>query len=152
MRGQGMKHMAWLAAGAALALSSAPAMAQQATRSISAGDKAQGAQAKRPDGRAGDRGLQKRGTSIPPSTGKECPVENGMAPAASVATAPPISSASPQRRISDMPSSICAAYLSHTPRVISVRIMPGWNYLVRLYRPRPEVLSGAWTFPSPQVV
>ena len=31
-------------------------------------------------------------------------------------------------------------------------IMPGWNYLVRLYRPRPEVLSGAWTFPSPQVV
>ncbi|MBA4012183.1 MAG: carboxylesterase [Phenylobacterium sp.] len=31
-------------------------------------------------------------------------------------------------------------------------IMPGWNYLVRLYRPRPEVLSGAWTFPSPQAV
>jgi hypothetical protein len=23
----------------------------------------------------------------------------------------------------------------------------GWNYLVRLYRPRPEVLSGKWTFP-----
>jgi hypothetical protein len=27
---------------------------------------------------------------------------------------------------------------------------PGWNYLVRLYRPRPEVLSGAWTFPEAQ--
>jgi hypothetical protein len=27
---------------------------------------------------------------------------------------------------------------------------PVWNYLVRLYRPRPEVLSGAWTFPEPQ--
>lgn len=24
----------------------------------------------------------------------------------------------------------------------------GWNYLVRLYRPRPEVLDGTWTFPS----
>ena len=29
-------------------------------------------------------------------------------------------------------------------------IMPGWNYLVRLYRPRAEVLSGKWTFPEPQ--
>ena len=27
---------------------------------------------------------------------------------------------------------------------------PRWNYLVRLYRPRPEILSGAWTFPEPQ--
>ena len=26
--------------------------------------------------------------------------------------------------------------------------MPGWNYMVRLYRPRPEALSGAWTFPE----
>ena len=24
----------------------------------------------------------------------------------------------------------------------------GWNYLVRLYRPRPEVLDGSWTFPG----
>ena len=27
-------------------------------------------------------------------------------------------------------------------------IMDGWNYLVRLYRPRPEVLDGSWTFPT----
>ena len=27
-----------------------------------------------------------------------------------------------------------------------LRIMPGWNYTVRLYRPRPEVLDGKWTF------
>lgn len=27
-------------------------------------------------------------------------------------------------------------------------LMPGWNYLVRLYRPRPEVLDGTWTFPT----
>ena len=30
----------------------------------------------------------------------------------------------------------------------SIPITEGWNYLVRLYRPRPEVLSGAWTFPT----
>ena len=29
---------------------------------------------------------------------------------------------------------------------------PGWNYLVRLYRPRREILNGAWTFPEPQAV
>ena len=27
-------------------------------------------------------------------------------------------------------------------------IMDGWNYLVRLYRPRAEVLDGSWTFPA----
>lgn len=29
-------------------------------------------------------------------------------------------------------------------------IMKGWNYLVRLYRPREEVLKGQWSFPTPQ--
>lgn len=27
-------------------------------------------------------------------------------------------------------------------------IMPGWNYTVRLYRPRQEVVDGTWQFPS----
>jgi hypothetical protein len=27
-------------------------------------------------------------------------------------------------------------------------IMEGWNYLIRLYRPRKEILDGSWTFPS----
>jgi len=27
-------------------------------------------------------------------------------------------------------------------------ITDGWNYIVRLYRPRPQVLDGSWTFPS----
>ncbi len=31
-------------------------------------------------------------------------------------------------------------------------ITEGWNYLVRLYRPRPEILDGAWTFPAAQPV
>jgi hypothetical protein len=28
-------------------------------------------------------------------------------------------------------------------------IMPGWNYTVRLYRPRAEILDGSWKFPQP---
>jgi hypothetical protein len=31
-------------------------------------------------------------------------------------------------------------------------IMDGWNYMVRLYRPRGEVLNGTWTFPEAQPV
>ncbi|WP_343313318.1 DUF1254 domain-containing protein [Brucella sp. BE17] len=27
--------------------------------------------------------------------------------------------------------------------------MPGWNYTVRLYRPRSEILNGSWKFPEP---
>lgn len=27
-------------------------------------------------------------------------------------------------------------------------VMDGWNYLVRLYRPRQEILDGSWTFPE----
>lgn len=29
----------------------------------------------------------------------------------------------------------------------AIPITEGWNYLVRLYRPRPEILNGTWTFP-----
>ena len=29
-------------------------------------------------------------------------------------------------------------------------IMKGWNYTVRLYRPREEILNGTWQFPEPQ--
>jgi hypothetical protein len=29
-------------------------------------------------------------------------------------------------------------------------IMPGWNYLVRLYRQRKEILDGSWKFPEAQ--
>jgi hypothetical protein len=31
-------------------------------------------------------------------------------------------------------------------------IMSGWNYTVRLYRPRREILNGKWKFPSPELV
>jgi hypothetical protein len=28
--------------------------------------------------------------------------------------------------------------------------MPGWNYMVRLYRPRIGILNGTWKFPEAQ--
>jgi hypothetical protein len=31
-------------------------------------------------------------------------------------------------------------------------IMKGWNYMVRLYRPRDEILSGKWGFPQAQPI
>jgi len=31
-------------------------------------------------------------------------------------------------------------------------IVPGWNYIVRLYQPRKEVLVGSWTFPNAEAV
>ena len=31
-------------------------------------------------------------------------------------------------------------------------IMKGWNYTVRLFRPRPEILNGTWQFPEAQPV
>jgi hypothetical protein len=30
--------------------------------------------------------------------------------------------------------------------------IPGWNYMVRLYRPCAEILNGTWTFPEAQPV
>ena len=29
-------------------------------------------------------------------------------------------------------------------------IVPGWNYIVRMYKPGPEVLNGTWKFPGPE--
>jgi hypothetical protein len=28
--------------------------------------------------------------------------------------------------------------------------VPGWNYMVRLYRPQAEILNGRWRFPEAQ--
>lgn len=33
-----------------------------------------------------------------------------------------------------------------------IPIIKGWNYTVRLYRPRKEILDGTWKFPDPQPV
>mgnify|MGYP002737254377 CR=1 FL=1 len=34
------------------------------------------------------------------------------------------------------------------PRANAIPIPEGWNFLVRLYRPRPEVLNGTWKVPT----
>ncbi len=31
-------------------------------------------------------------------------------------------------------------------------IVPGWNYIVRLYKPKKEILDGSWKFPKPKAV
>ena len=33
-----------------------------------------------------------------------------------------------------------------------IGIMDGWNYIVRLYQPHPEVIDGSWTFPEPEAI
>ena len=33
-------------------------------------------------------------------------------------------------------------------RVNCIPITPGWNYAIRLYEPRSEILDGSWTFPT----
>ncbi|MHA1153032.1 MAG: DUF1214 domain-containing protein, partial [Alphaproteobacteria bacterium] len=37
-------------------------------------------------------------------------------------------------------------------RINCISLTEGWNYAVRLYQPRAEILDGTWTFPSPQPV
>ena len=37
-------------------------------------------------------------------------------------------------------------------RVNCLPVTDGWNYTVRMYRPRPEILDGSWTFPTAQPV
>jgi len=29
-------------------------------------------------------------------------------------------------------------------------VSDGWNYVARMYRPRPVILDGSWTFPDPE--
>ena len=47
----------------------------------------------------------------------------------------------------DRPSSSAAA-TARSPNCLP--IMTGWNYMVRLYRPRAEILNDAWNFPEAQ--
>lgn len=40
-----------------------------------------------------------------------------------------------------------------TAKSVNCLVTPaGWNYVVRLYRPRAPILDGSWQFPSPQPV
>jgi hypothetical protein len=49
----------------------------------------------------------------------------------------------------DADGSITVRFGDHGPDAPNcIPIPDGWNYLVRLYRPRAEVLDGSWRFPS----
>lgn len=37
-------------------------------------------------------------------------------------------------------------------RINCIPITPEWNYAVRLYKPRAEILDGSWVFPKPEAV
>nr|WP_208402734.1 DUF1214 domain-containing protein [Lysinibacter cavernae] len=41
-------------------------------------------------------------------------------------------------------------HLEHVANALP--IIPGWNYVLRLYRPRPSVLDGTWTAPRPEAL
>ncbi len=44
--------------------------------------------------------------------------------------------------------SITVTFGGHSGDVNPLPIEDGWNYAVRMYRPRPEILDGTWTFPD----
>jgi hypothetical protein len=44
--------------------------------------------------------------------------------------------------------SITVRFGDHGDLPNSIPVTEGWNYLVRLYRPRTEIITGSWTFPS----
>ena len=49
------------------------------------------------------------------------------------------------------PSRSCSAAVDgQVPNCLP--IVAGWNYTVRLYRPRAPILNGSWKFPQPQPV
>jgi hypothetical protein len=50
--------------------------------------------------------------------------------------------------IRDDDGSITVRFGDHGDAPNTIPITDGWNYLVRLYRPRREILDGTWTFPA----
>jgi hypothetical protein len=48
----------------------------------------------------------------------------------------------------DPDGSVTVHFGGSDDRPNALPIVEGWNYTVRLYRPRPEILDGSWTFPS----
>ena len=49
----------------------------------------------------------------------------------------------------DEDGSVTIHFGGEPDQVNYLHIVPGWNYVVRLYRPRQEILNGTWNFPVP---
>ena len=50
--------------------------------------------------------------------------------------------------VRDQDGSVTVHFGGDDDRPNLLPIVEGWNFTVRLYRPRPEILDGTWTFPS----
>jgi len=53
---------------------------------------------------------------------------------------------------SDMNGSITIHFGGDPRQPSFLPIVPGWNYIVRLYKPKKDILDGSWTFPDPKPV
>ena len=67
----------------------------------------------------------------------ECGQNNGTAVSVNSLTATP-----------NDDGSVTVHFGGSEDRPNTLPLVEGWNYLVRLYRPHPEVLDGTWTFPE----
>ena len=58
-----------------------------------------------------------------------------------------------KKQVEDMRNTInvVAATVADSSKMFGDKedLVPGWNYIVRQYRPRKELLDGSWTFPAP---
>lgn len=55
--------------------------------------------------------------------------------------------------VPDSDSGVTVSFGEHPAgRPNALPIMPGWNYTLRLYRPRPAVLNGTWVPPRPESI
>ena len=50
--------------------------------------------------------------------------------------------------ITNSDGSITVTFGGDSGDVNPLPLEDGWNYTVRMYRPRPEILDGSWTFPG----
>ena len=56
------------------------------------------------------------------------------------------------RTLSGSPAGSVTIHFGGDPKAPNyLPITPGWNYVVRMYQPKKEVLDGSWTFPDPQL-
>jgi len=49
----------------------------------------------------------------------------------------------------DMDGSVTLRFGGDPDQDNYLHIVPGWNYVVRMYKPRTEILDGSWRFPAP---
>lgn len=51
----------------------------------------------------------------------------------------------------DADGSITINFGGGTGAINNLPISPGWNYTVRMYEPKPEIINGTWSFPKPNL-